>query len=87
MKSYQIQQIIIRANRPSYEFRDKEKQASAMVTLLCGIVLALAVAFAFCCKSCAPDPVAAYSMCEQCGEVITGSDHGRCHGTEVAHTR
>jgi len=85
MKRYQIAEIITRAQSPSYEFRDSEKQNSAMITLVCGIVIVLAVAFAFCCRGCSADPVPAYSMCEQCGQVIGDADHGRCQGTEVAY--
>jgi hypothetical protein len=84
-KRYMIAEVIFKAGRqPSFEFRDREKQHSAMITLVCGLVIVLAVAFAFCCRGCSPDPVGAYSMCEQCGEVIGGSDHGRCNPAELA---
>ena len=84
-KRYMIAEVIFKAGRqPSFEFRDREKQQSAMITLVCGLVIVLAVAFAFCCRGCSADPVGAYSMCEQCGEVIGVTDHGRCQGTEVA---
>jgi hypothetical protein len=86
-RSYIANQIVSRGSRVSYEHRDQEKQNSAIITLLCGMVIGLTVLGCVLCKSCAPDPVAAYSLCEQCGEVITGYDHGRCQTMEVAHAR
>lgn len=84
MKKYMIAEIIHRAERPGYEFREREKQHSAMITILCFLSIGLAVALAFLCRSCSPEHVPAYSICEQCGEIIGAADHGRCQATEVA---
>lgn len=83
MKKYMIAEIIQRAERPGYEFREREKQHSAIITALCFLSIGLAVALAFLCRSCSPDPVPAYSMCEQCGELIGATDHGRCQDDKV----
>lgn len=85
-KQYIANQIISRGGSPAerYTFRDQEKQNSALVTFLCGIVIGLTVFGCFICKSCAPDQVAAYSLCEDCGEMIADADHGRCMAQEVA---
>lgn len=85
MKKYMIAEVIQQAQQPGYEFREREKQHSAMITILCFLSIGLAVGLAFLCRSCAPDPVAAYSICEDCGAVIADTDHGRCQATEVAY--
>jgi hypothetical protein len=83
-RQYIANQIVSRGDRTSYKYRDQAKQNSALISLLCGMVIGLTVLGCFLCKSCAPDPVCAYSLCEGCGEMITGSDHGRCQAMEVA---
>lgn len=91
MKKYMIAEIIQRAQRPSYEYREREKQHSATVTVLCCLSIGLAVGLAFLCRSCSPAPVPAYSMCEQCGQVIGAGQQGSCfshrgtESTEVAY--
>lgn len=71
-------------DRTSYQKRYQEKQNSALISLLCGLLLGLTVLGCFLCKSCAAHPVCAYSLCEGCGEMITDMDHGRCQAQEVA---
>jgi hypothetical protein len=61
-----------------------KQQDNAIVAFLCGICIVLAMLLSFLARGCAPDPVVADCLCEQCGEVITDADHGRCQGTEVA---
>jgi hypothetical protein len=83
-RQYIANQIVSRGDRTSYKYRDQAKQNSALISLLCGMVIGLTVLGCFLCKSCAPDPVCAYSLCEGCGEMITDADHGRCQAQEVA---
>jgi hypothetical protein len=83
-RQYIANQIVSRGDRTSYKYRDQAKQNSAMISLLCGMLIGLTVLGCFFLKSCAPDPVCAYSLCEGCGELITDADHGRCQATEVA---
>lgn len=85
-KQYIANQIITRGGSSAepYTFRDQAKQNSALISLLCGVLLGLTVLGCFCCKSCAAEPVIAYSLCEGCGELITDADHGRCLAQEVA---
>jgi len=58
--------------------RERERMAAAMI---CAICTGAGICIFICCliaKGCTPEPVAAYSLCEQCGEVITDADHGQC---------
>ena len=83
-----VQRIIASANtRTSYYYREREREHAAMTMLVCAIIIGLAALSCLIIKGCEHDPVEAYSLCEQCGDVITGADHGRCMGSEVAHAR
>ena len=79
-----IRDCIIRAKRPSYEFRQQQRATSALVTLAAFAIIGLVSICACIFKGCSPDPVPAYSMCEQCGQVITDADHGQCRPLELA---
>jgi len=63
--------------------RERERMASAMICALCTGVWIVVFICCLIVRGCAPEPVAAYSICEQCGEVITDEDHGRCQESGV----
>jgi hypothetical protein len=79
-----LRDVIIRAKRPSYEFRNEQRMQCAAISLLSAAVIGLVALGCLVVKSCAPEHLPAYSLCEQCGEIIGAADHGRCQGTEVA---
>ncbi len=65
-------------------FTDKQMD-NALIAFLCGLCIALAMLFSAFARGCNSEPMAAYSMCEECGAIITDADHGRCQGSEVAY--
>lgn len=86
-----LRDVIIRAQRPGYEFRDQQRMHCAAIALASAAVIGLVALGSLIIKSCSHDPVPAYSICEQCGQVIGSEDHGRCDltrshgGTVVAY--
>ena len=82
-----IRDCIIRAQRPSYKFRQQQRLCCFAVAVSSTALLGLCAVACLIMRSCAPNPVPAYSICEQCGHVITAADHGACMTTEVAHAR
>jgi len=67
--------------------RERERMASAMI---CAICTGVGIGIFICCliaRGCAPKPVAAYSMCEQCGQIITDADHGACTADVVVFNK
>ena len=80
-----IRDVIIRAKRPSYEFREQQRMCCFTVALASIAIIWVCTVCCLCIRACAPDPVPAYSICEACGQVIGDEDHGRCQGTEVAY--
>lgn len=82
-----IRDIIIRAKKPSDKYRDEQRMFALTVCMVCTLGIGLTALACLVIRGCSPDPVPAYSMCEQCGELIGATDHGRCQGTEVAHAR
>lgn len=81
-----IRDCIIRAKRPSYEFRQQQRATSALVTLAAFAIIGFVSICACIFKGCSPDPVPAYSLCEQCGELIGDGQQGSCfshRGTEA----
>ena len=80
-----IRDCIIRAKRPSSEFRQQQRLCCFAVAVSSTALLGLCAVACLILRSCASDPVPAYSICEQCGQVITAEDHGRCQYQEVAY--
>lgn len=64
-----------------------KQQDNALIAFLCGLLIALAMLLSLLARGCSPAPAVADSICEQCGEIITDADHGRCQSTEVANAR
>ncbi len=67
------------------DYTTDKQMDNALIAFLCGLCIALAMLFSAFARGCNSEPVAAYSMCEQCGQVIEDADHGRCQNTEVAY--
>ena len=78
-----IRDCIIRAKRPSYEFRQQQRMCCFAVAVSSTALLGLCAVACLILRTCSPDPVPAYSMCEQCGELIGATDHGRCQADKV----
>jgi hypothetical protein len=83
MKDYQIQEIF-RKGTISYEYREKQKGASALTAALCGIMICATVLVTAFMRGCVAEQAVADCLCDQCGEVIVSADHGRCLASEVA---
>ena len=80
-----IERIIASANtRTSYYYREREREAAALTMMVCVALIGLLAFGCLIFKGCQPSPAVADCLCEQCGQVITDADHGRCQGTEVA---
>jgi hypothetical protein len=73
-----IRDCIIRAKRPSYEIRQQQRLCCFAVAVSSTALLGLCAVACLILRSCSPDPVPAYSMCEQCGQIITAEHHGAC---------
>ena len=83
-----IERIIASANtRTSYYYREREREAAALTMMVCAALIGLCAFGCLVFKGCQPSPAVADSICEQCGEIITDADHGRCQDTEVAYAR
>jgi hypothetical protein len=83
MKNNQIQEVI-RKGTISYEYRDQQRGASALTAVMCGIMICTTVLVTAFMRGCVAEPAVADCLCDQCGEVIVSSDHGRCLAAEVA---
>jgi len=57
---------------------------NAIISFLCGLMIALTILGSLFVRGCRPEPVAA-CICEECGQIIGSEDHGRCQSTEVAY--
>jgi len=82
-----IRDIIIRAKKPSDKYRDEQRMFALTVCMVCTLGIGLTALACLAIRGCASDPVAAYSLCEQCGEIIGATDHGACQSAEVAYAR
>lgn len=72
--------ITTRTEAISRSMRERAKNAEALVASVCaaGLLVCLACAAVVCAFRKEPTP--AYSVCEQCGEIIGSDDHGQCKG-------
>jgi len=61
---------------------------NAIISFLCGLAIAAAILGSLCARGCRPEPaVPPYSICEQCGEVISSADHGACTADVVVFNK
>jgi hypothetical protein len=66
------------------DYTTDKRSDNMIISVLCGVLIVLAILVSACVRGCTHEPVAAYSLCEQCGELIGDADHGRCQAQEVA---
>lgn len=77
-----------RRERTRQMMRERERNVAAVVSLVCAVAMAVvslgsliyAVSAGF--KSA---PIAPYSLCESCGELIQSNNHGCCAAGQIAN--
>lgn len=74
-----------RRDRTLQMMRERERNVAAVVSLVCAVGLGVIVLGALICAAFQPDPIAPYSLCESCGELIQSNNHGCCAAGQLAN--
>lgn len=77
----------IRMNDEDEHIITNKQEDNAILAFLCGLLIALTILVSAFVRGCHPAPAVADCICEECGQIIADSDHGRCHTMEVASNK